>query len=67
MTKAILARAKRKILLADSTKWDRPSIIRFAKWSEIDDWITDKFPTAKDTKRLKSFGLNLYAASGLKA
>ena len=30
MTKAILARAKRKILLADSTKWERPSIIRFA-------------------------------------
>ena len=27
MTKAILSRAKRKILLADSTKWERPSII----------------------------------------
>jgi DeoR/GlpR family transcriptional regulator of sugar metabolism len=63
---AILARAKRKVLLADSTKWERPSIIRFAEWSEIDDWITDKLPTAKEVKRLKSFGLNLHVARGWK-
>jgi DeoR/GlpR family transcriptional regulator of sugar metabolism len=62
MTKAILSRAKRKILLADSTKWERPSIIRFAEWSEIDDWITDKPRTAKETRKLKSFGLNLHVA-----
>jgi DeoR/GlpR family transcriptional regulator of sugar metabolism len=31
MTRAILARATRKILLADGTKWGRPSIIRCAE------------------------------------
>ena len=47
MTKGI-SRAKRKILLADGTRWERPSIIRFAQWSELDDdWITDKPRTAK--------------------
>jgi DeoR family fructose operon transcriptional repressor len=64
MTKAILARAKRKILLADSTKWERPSMIRFAEWSELDDWITDKSRTKKETRMLKSFGLNLHFADG---
>ena len=62
MTKGILSRAKRKILLADSTKWERPSIVRFAEWSELDDWITDKPRTAKEVKRLKTFGLNLHVA-----
>jgi DeoR family fructose operon transcriptional repressor len=62
MTKAILARAKRKILLADGTKWERPSIIRFADWSEIDDWITDQPRTAKEFRKLKSFGLNVHVA-----
>jgi DeoR/GlpR family transcriptional regulator of sugar metabolism len=66
MTKAILARAERKILLADSTKWERPSIIRFADWSEIDDWITDKPPTAKEARKLRSFGLNVHVARASK-
>ena len=61
MTKAILARAKRKILLADGRKWERPSIIRFAEWSELDDWITDK-PRTPRRQRLQMFGLNLHVA-----
>jgi DeoR family fructose operon transcriptional repressor len=66
MTKAILSRAKRKILLADASKWERPSIIRFAEWNEIDDWITDKPLTVKETKKLRSFGLNLHVARNWK-
>ena len=62
MTKAILARAKRKILLADASKWERPSIVRFAEWNEVDDWSTDKPRTAEKTKRLKSFGLKVHTA-----
>jgi DeoR/GlpR family transcriptional regulator of sugar metabolism len=62
MTKAILTRAKRRILLADSTKWQRPSIVRFAEWRELDDWITDKPRSKKETRMLKSLGLNLHIA-----
>ncbi len=66
MTKAILSRAKRKILLADSTKWESPSSIRFAEWSELDDWITDTPRTAKEARKLKTFGLHLHVARGSK-
>jgi DeoR family transcriptional regulator, fructose operon transcriptional repressor len=66
MKSAILSRAKRKILLADGAKWERPSVIRFAEWSELDDWITDKPRTVKETKKLRSFGLNLHYAIGEK-
>jgi DeoR family transcriptional regulator, fructose operon transcriptional repressor len=66
MTKAIISRAKRKILLADSTKWERPSIVRFAEWSELDDWITDTPRTVKEAMKLKAFGLNLHVACGSK-
>ena len=64
MKRAILSRAKRKILLADDTKWERPSVIRFAEWSELDDWITDKPRTPKEIEKLKSFGLSLHIARG---
>jgi DeoR/GlpR family transcriptional regulator of sugar metabolism len=64
MTKAILSRANRRILLADSTKWERPSIIRFAEWSELNDWITDEPRTVKEIRKLKSFGLDLHFARG---
>jgi DeoR family fructose operon transcriptional repressor len=64
MKRAILSRAKRKILLADGTKWEQPSVIRFAEWRELDAWITDKPRTPKETKKLKSFGLDLHVARG---
>jgi DeoR/GlpR family transcriptional regulator of sugar metabolism len=63
MTKAILSRANRRILLADSTKRERPSIIRFAEWSELNDWITDEPRTTEEIRRLKSFGLDLHFAT----
>ena len=58
--------SRERHVLADGTKWERPSIIRFAQWSELDDWITDKPRTAKEVKRLKTFGLNLHVARGWK-
>jgi DeoR family fructose operon transcriptional repressor len=60
--KAILARAKRNLLLADFAKWQNPSSIRFAKWSEFDDWITDQSPTSKEAKSLRSDGLAIHVA-----
>ena len=37
-------------------------IVRIAESNEVDDWITDKPRTAEETKRLKSFGLNVHTA-----
>jgi DeoR/GlpR family transcriptional regulator of sugar metabolism len=52
--------------VADASKWERPGIIRFAEWNEIDDWITDKPLTVKETKKLRSFGLSLHVSRGWK-
>ena len=62
----IIRERSEKVLLADASKWERPSIIRFAEWNEIDDWITDKPLTVKETKKLRSFGLSLHVARGWK-
>ena len=42
--KAFLARATRKLLLADFSKWRQTSTIRFASWSDLSDWVTEKAP-----------------------
>jgi len=60
MKKAILARASRRILLADHTKWKSPSTIHFAGWKMFHDWITDKPPARAETKDLRASGLKVH-------
>ena len=60
MKKAILSKASRKILLADHTKWRKPSTVRFAEWADLDDWITDQVPSPTETKHLRSAGLKIH-------
>jgi DeoR family transcriptional regulator, fructose operon transcriptional repressor len=62
MKQALLARAKRKILLADHAKWQNPSTICFAGWNDFTDWITDKLPEPGQVKRLRASGLKLHRA-----
>jgi DeoR family transcriptional regulator, fructose operon transcriptional repressor len=62
MKKAILAGAKRKILLADQSKWQNPSTVSFAAWADLDEWITDEIPAPRDVKPLRSGGLKIHQA-----
>ena len=62
MKRAIIARAARTVLLADRSKWDRPSTVRFADWSDFDDWITDLPPGAEAIARVSAAGLVLHDA-----
>lgn len=62
MKRAVLERAKRKILLADSSKWQEASTINFAKWTELDDWVTDQKLPATDEKALRRNNLELHVA-----
>jgi DeoR family fructose operon transcriptional repressor len=62
MKQAILARASRRILLADHSKWDQASTIRFAEWKDLTDWVTDVIPTAPETQHLRSLGVKLHRA-----
>lgn len=54
LKQAILARSKRSILLADISKWDNESTIRFASWEGFDDWVTDGDISAKDRRFFQS-------------
>jgi DeoR family transcriptional regulator, fructose operon transcriptional repressor len=62
MKKALLARANRRILLADHTKWQNPSTIHFAGWKDFTNWITDTLPEPKVAKQLRALGLKLHQA-----
>lgn len=36
-----LARSHKAILVADGSKWNAPSTIKFAEWNQFDTWVTD--------------------------
>ena len=57
MKKALMARSKRRILLADHSKWQNPSTIRFAAWREFTDWVTDRSPGAA---AIRSLGVKIH-------
>lgn len=39
-----LARSRRKVLLADASKWSQTTLVSFARWDEFDEFYTDKKP-----------------------
>jgi DeoR family fructose operon transcriptional repressor len=49
-----IRRSKRACLLADASKWNQSTSVRFADWNEFSDFFTDKTPPAEfRTKNLK--------------
>lgn len=44
---ALLQRARRRVLLADASKWDQSSLVRFADWADFTDLVTDRRPKAR--------------------
>jgi DeoR/GlpR family transcriptional regulator of sugar metabolism len=62
----LLSRAARKILLADSAKWQNPSTVQFAQWKDFNDWVTDKPPDRQSAARLRSLGLKIHTARNAK-
>ena len=42
--KNIITRAKRRIVLADQSKWDAPGTVLFSTWDDINDWVIDRLP-----------------------
>jgi DeoR/GlpR family transcriptional regulator of sugar metabolism len=57
----ILRRSDRRLLVADSEKWDAPAAVRFDDWSRITDFISDSqlSPAARRTVRSQSVQLHL--------
>jgi len=50
---ALLQRAQRRVLLADVSKWDQPSLVRFAEWTDFTDLVTDRRPEARRPRHLR--------------
>ena len=42
--KNIITRAKRRIVLADQSKWHAPGTVLFSTWDAINDWLVDSLP-----------------------
>jgi len=42
--KTIIARSKRRIILADQSKWKAPGTVLFTAWDAIDDLVLDRLP-----------------------
>ena len=59
MKQAIISRARRVLLLADSTKWGTASTVRFASWKNLTDWVTERNLSRKTKDRLPS-GLKVH-------
>lgn len=59
----VVAGAEQAVLAADSTKWARPSAVRFAEWKHIDAWVTDEPPPRPHAKRLADAGVRIVTAS----
>jgi len=60
---AIVARARRVVLLADASKWGRPAAIRYADWARIHDVFTDHEPTRAERAALTARGTVLHPVS----
>ncbi len=41
MKQELLCRARHRVLVADSKKWESPATLKFAAWNEFEMWITD--------------------------
>jgi DeoR family fructose operon transcriptional repressor len=56
--KNIIARAKRRIILADQSKWQAPSTVLFSTWDHINDCIVDLLPTEATLAIQKSVAIH---------
>lgn len=63
LKRQILQKAHRKFLLADASKWRKPSTIRFASWGDMDEWFIDKKIPAKDGRALRTRKLAVCVAN----
>ncbi len=59
MKQQFLARSTKRILVADSSKWNVPSTAKFADWNSFDTWVTDATLTPRERAALSRHHLHL--------
>ena len=60
--KEAIARARRAVLLADASKWNKAAPIRFGKWKDFSAFVTDDSPGRSDREALLRAGVELHVA-----
>ena len=60
--RALVASARRVVLLVDSSKLGTESAVRFATLAEVDCLVTDSGITAEDHEQLESLGIEVVVA-----
>lgn len=60
--KCMISRAGQRILLADFSKWKKPSTIHFGGWHDFTDWVTDQTPDQEELGQLTARGLKIHQA-----
>ena len=58
----VIERSERSVLVADSTKWDRPADVAFANWPVINDWICDDLLPPRAARAVRDHGVNVILA-----
>ena len=62
VSKTILAKARKKILVADKTKFERRAPVQVAELGELDQFVTDVIPNAEFIELCKTEGVELIVA-----
>jgi DeoR/GlpR family transcriptional regulator of sugar metabolism len=62
--RSMLARAERRVLLADSSKFDRKHLEVVCSWAELSDLVTDRMPEGELERRVAAGKVSLHVASG---
>jgi len=58
---ALVSAARRVVVVADASKWGQPAAIRYADWSQIHDFITDRPFTRAERTALTAHGTTLHS------
>jgi DeoR/GlpR family transcriptional regulator of sugar metabolism len=62
MKQTFIRRSSNRILVADASKWERPSNVRFAAWGELDAWVTSSDLPAPNAKQVSKKGTRVVRA-----
>lgn len=60
---AVVAKARRTILLAEASKWGTPAAVRYADWEQVGDFFTDRRFTAQERRKLKQKGATVHTVA----
>jgi DeoR/GlpR family transcriptional regulator of sugar metabolism len=61
---ALIRRARKRVLVADARKWDRPAAVRFARWRDLETWVTSAAVPAKVARRIGGLGPRVIVTRG---